>query len=303
MPLTRLLNMKSAFTLSLSFILLFGLVGCAPKTEVTDDGMKVWVTLLPQKSMVEAVLGEQGTVEVMVRAGHSPETYSPGVPQMAALSKADLYFGIGMPLEQVILGKLTRSMPNLKFVQTAEAMHADHGHDHGHAHHAGCAHGDTDPHVWMDPIWMVDFVRQVEQALVELDPSNADTYQRNAAALTERLQGLDPTLRAQLSPYAGRRFYINHPSLGHFAERYELEQVAIEQAGSAPSARQVAELVQLAKTDQVGAIFTQPEFGRSSADVLARALEVEVIEIDVLSDDYWNNMQDIAHSLEVSFQP
>ena len=50
------------------------------------------------------------------------------------------------------------------------------------------------------------------------------------------------------------------------------------------------------------AIFSQPEFGRSSAEVLARALGVEVVELDVLSVDYFRNMLDIAQALEDSFK-
>ncbi len=283
-----------------SLVICFSLVACGPKAP-SDEGLNVWVSILPQKSIVEELIGERGSVQLMVRPGQSPETYSPSVPQMAALAKADLYFGVGMPLERVILAKLERSMPNLSFVQTAELMHAGHGHDH--ADHAGCAHGEEDPHVWMDPVWLRGFVAQVGRALSEIDPEGADLYEANAARLEKDLSELDEALRSELAPYAGRRFYINHPSLGHFAERYGLVQKTIEHSGSAPSAKQIAELVASAKSDQVGAIFTQPEFGQSSANVLARALGVEVVEVDVLSGDYYNNMRQIARSLIESFNP
>lgn len=274
------------------------LLGCSPQNEDSAQ-IQIWVTLLPQQAVVAAVAGDDASVSVMVRAGQSPETYSPSVPQMAALAKADLYFGIGMPLERMILAKLERSMPQLTFVQTAALSENAH---HHHEHHAGCVHGDQDPHVWMDPIWMLDFVEQVRDALIECDPASAADYQANAIEISRQLNKLDETLRAQLAPYAGRSFYINHPSLGHFAERYGLVQRSIEHAGSAPSAKQIAGLIQTAKNEQVGAIFTQPEFGRSSADVLARALSVEVVELDVLSGDYFSNMLDIAQLLEDSFK-
>lgn len=281
----------------LALILALFLSGCAPQTEDVAD-RAIWVTLPPQKAIVEAVAGEWASVHVMVRPGQSPETYSPSVPQMAALAKADLYFGIGMPLERVILAKMERSMPQLQFVQTSDLIEAAHNHDH----HAGCAHGDEDPHVWMDPVWMLEFVEQARTVLVELDPESADLFNANAADISQQLVELDASLRARFEPYAGRSFYVNHPSLGHFAERYGLAQRSIEHAGSAPSARQIAELVNTAKGEGVGAIFSQPEFGRSSADVLARALDVEVVELDILSGDYFSNMLDIADALEDSFK-
>lgn len=285
------------------FFVLFSLaafVGCAPQSEDSAQ-TQIWVSLLPQRAVVEAIVGDHAAVHVMVRPGQSPETYSPSVPQMAALAKADLYFGIGMPLERIILAKIERSMPQLIFVQTAELSEDSHAH-HDHHHHEGHAHGDEDPHVWMDPIWMLGYVEQVRDAMVEFDPAAADDYRANAAAVSQQLRELDATLRAQLAPYAGRSFYINHPALGHFAERYGLVQRTIEQAGSAPSAKQIAGLIEASKQEQVGAIFTQPEFGRSSADVLARALEVEVVELDILSGEYFSNMLDIAQRLEDSFK-
>jgi zinc transport system substrate-binding protein len=290
--------MRFSYTFSVILICLLASVGCTPQPESASVGHAAWVSILPQQAVVEAIAGDRVSVQVMVLPGQSPETYSPSVPQMAALAKADLYFGIGMPLERVVLAKMERSMPQLTFVQTADLVEAA----HDHTHDASCVHGDQDPHVWMDPVWMLGFVEQVRKALIVLDPESADFFNANAATLSDQLRELDATLMAQLKPYAGRSFYINHPSLGHFAERYGLVQKSIEHSGSAPSAKQITDLIQLAKAEQVGAIFTQPEFGRSSADVLARALNVEVVTVDILSSEYFANMLDIAQRLEDSFQ-
>lgn len=285
----------------LLFALALGFSGCAPQSVQTGH-LQVWVSIQPQKTFVEAVAGDPIEVSVMVRPGQSPETFSPGVPQMVALAQAELYFGIGMPLERRILDRIERSMPQLAFVQTAEIVETVHDH-HGHDHEERgvCAFGDADPHVWMNPIWVVGFVEQVKVALSEARPELAGQFAANAALLKQELRTLDAMLSQQLAPYEGRAFYINHPSLGHFARRYNLVQRSIEVGGSAPSVRQVAELVESARADHVGAVFSQPEFGRSSADVLAQALQVEVISLDVLSADYFDNMRKIANRLEESF--
>jgi zinc transport system substrate-binding protein len=287
------------------FIVSFVTIACTPQGEQVEHSAvepqhEVWVSILPQQTIVSAVAGDAVKVEVMVRPGQSPETYSPSVPQMAALAKSDLYLGIGMPLERSIIAKAAGSMPQLHFVQTADLVEHSHvHHEDGHVEHA---HGDIDPHVWMDPVWMLDFVVQVRDALIELDPSSAEIFTTNAEAVCQQLKDVDAIIRQKLQPYEGRCFYINHPSLGHFAEHYGLVQKSIEHAGSAPSAKQIGELVQSAKAEQVGAIFTQPEFGQSSADVLARALGVKTIEVDVLSGDYFSNLLDLAQSLEDSFK-
>lgn len=290
--------MKICYSFFLFPALLLVLSGCTPQSETTEHAHAVWVSIPPQQTIVESIAGDRMSTHLMVRPGLSPETYSPSVPQMASLAKADLYFGIGMPLERAIYAKMERSMPQLKFVQTADLVETD----RDHVHTAECVHGDQDPHVWMDPVWMLGFVQQVKDALMELEPESSELFSANADRLSRQLRDLDTVLAARLKPYAGRTFYINHPSLGHFAERYGLQQKSIEHAGSAPSAKQIADLMHLARNEQVGAIFTQPEFGRSSADVLARALEVEVVTLDVLSADYFVNMLEIARRLENSFE-
>lgn len=271
--------------------------GCG-KQEVSDSKLSVWVTIQPQKFLVEAIGGDLVDVQVLVRPGMSPENYAPSVQEMARLAKADAYWGIGMPLEKTIVQKI--SDLNQRTLIVEAEIHESHV--HSHEHHAGCVHGDQDPHTWMDPAKMIAFSVELEDVLKQLAPEDSAVFADNAEALREKLEDLDATLTAQLLPYVGRAFYINHPSLGHFAERYGLTQFSIEQAGSSPSARRVADLIQSAKNDHVGAIFTQPEFGRSSADILAQALGLDVVEVDPLAADYIENMLSIGRQLEESFR-
>lgn len=270
--------------------------GCA-KEEVVSSKLHVWVTIQPQKFMVEAIGGDFVDVQVLVRPGMSPETYAPTVQEMGRLAKADAYFGIGMPLEKTIFQKISGTNQRTLIVEAEIPV----SHTENHQHHAGCVHGDQDPHIWMDPVKMIAFSFEVEDALKQLSPDDSAVFTVNAEALREKLKHLDATLTAQLLPYVGRAFYINHPSLGHFAERYGLVQFSIEQAGSSPSARRVADIIQSAKEDRVGAIFTQPEFGRSSADILAQALGLDVVEVNPLAVDYIENMLHIGQQLKESF--
>ena len=282
--------MKSFFIYGLSLITLL--------VAVPLQAVELWVTIAPQKYFVERIGGDAVSVEVMVRPGQSPELYSPSAAQLARLAKAHAYVGMGLPVEHKVLPRIAESMPHVRVLQTAELGEA-HAH---HEHHEGCVHGDNDPHVWMDPVAMIEFVDQVRGLLTELNPAEAGRFQSNADGVAAELRALDAKLKFQLEPYAGRAFYINHPALGHFAERYGIVQRSLEQAGTDASARRVADLVKAARADGVGAVFTQPEFGRSSAAVVARALRVDMVELNPLAEDYFNNIQLIADRLVASFQ-
>lgn len=276
---------------------LYALLLITPLVALPLQAVELWVTIGPQKYFVERIGGDAVAVEVLVRPGQSPELYTPSAAQLVRLAKADAYVGIGLPVEHAVLPRIEASMSQVRVLQTGELADA-----HDHHQHEGCTHGDQDPHVWMDPVAMIEFVDKVCELLAHLEPSKAGLFQANADRVISELKVVDATLKAQLEPYAGRVFYINHPALGHFAERYGIVQRSLEQAGTDASARRIADLVKTARADQVGAVFTQPEFGRSSAAVLARALKVDVVELNPLAEDYFKNLQLIADRLAASFK-
>ncbi|MEZ7843307.1 MAG: zinc ABC transporter substrate-binding protein [Opitutales bacterium] len=274
---------------------------CAKEKSAGGEAtLSVWSTVRPQAYFVERIGGDLVSSEVLVRPGQSPEMYAPSAAQMAQLARADVYFGIGMPIEGPLFKRMQSSMSGVRLVQTggeiaAQCYHAGHGqgyHDHG----------DNDPHIWLDPVQMIAVVEQMRDALIEVKPALADVFRGNADVLIEELVELDVEVRGQLEPYAGRAFFINHPALGHFAERYGLVQLSIEQSGTAPSARRVADLIGQARAVQVGAIFTQPEFGRTTATILADALDVPVVEVNLLPTDYISGLTEIANALEGGFR-
>ena len=272
---------------------------CAPQEE---QGLAAWSTVLPQQYFVERIGGGLVASEVLVRPGQSPEMTAPSAAQMARLARADVYFGIGMPLEGPLFKRIESTMEGVRVVHVGGEIDDAHvHHDHSacslHGHH----HGEVDPHIWMDPVQMITLVARMRDALIAISPENAETFQANAATLILELQALDEAIRVQLAPYAGREFFVNHPALGHFAKRYGLVQLSIEDAGTAPSAGRIADLIKQARAAQVGAIFTQPEFGRTTATILADVLDVEVVELEVLPVDYIKGMAALADALEGSF--
>ena len=110
----------------------------------------VFVSILPQKYFVQQIGGDKVDVSVMVKPGADPHTYEPKPSQMAKLSKARLYFSIGVPFENFWLKKFEATNKNLTIVHTDEGIkkidmvahhhgEEEHGH-HGEDHHDGEHH-------------------------------------------------------------------------------------------------------------------------------------------------------------------
>jgi zinc transport system substrate-binding protein len=307
----------------------------APKQAATSDGasnpekapdaLKVSVSIPPQKYFVERVGGQAVRVDVLVGAGQSPHSYEPTPKQLAKLAEADVFFRIGVTFEEALVTKIQRSFPELKVVDLREGVelrpmgdvahhhvgdedhaaddHADHDHE-GHVHGPDCNHGpdELDPHVWLDPKRVVPMVHTIERTLAELRPEEAETWAAGRAAFEHDLEQVDAEIAEQLASHRGESFYVFHPAFGYFGDSYGLEQVSVEVEGKEPGPKQLAELINRARTSDVHLIFVQPQFSQKSAEVLAREIDGAVVPLDPLAEDYLANLRHIAQEVRRAFE-
>lgn len=271
--------------------------------------LQVWVTLEPQAFVVERIGGDAVEVRVLVPPGRSPATYAPAPSEVASLARSDLLFGIGVPAERRLLERMREALKRVRVIDS-QAWRLPSPHEEGGGKHQkdpeacpGCAVRGTDgqmtdPHLWMDPLQMLAFSEHVTEELSARKPAMADKFAVRGAALRKELTALDKEIEVRLRPFAGQAFFINHASLAHYAARYDLRQRSVEQVGSQPSARRVAEMIQEAEAAGAGAILAQPQFSRSTADILAQALDLPVLPVDPLRRDYPGNLLEITEGLQ-----
>ena len=273
------------------------LAGCGgpdSSEPATSDSMRLAVSIAPQGYFARRIAGERAVVDVLVAPGQNPHTYQPTARQMIRLGESQAYFTLDLPFERVLVAKIAAQHPKLRVVDTTgedHAPHADHGnHDHGH----------HDPHTWLSPRRAADQARVMCDTLCRIDEAHADRYRRNLAALAADLDRLDAEIAEILAPVAGGTFYVFHPAFGHFAQAYDLKQMAIEAGGKDPTARRIDELIRAARAQGVRAIFVGPQFSRRMAGVIARQIGAEVVVLDPLADDYPNNLRDIATKIRAA---
>ncbi len=275
-----------------------------------DDRLPVFVSVLPQKFFVEQVGGERVKVQVMVRPGASPHTYEPRPGQMAALSKARMYFAVGVGFEKAWLKKIAAANPAMKVVHTDRAIEkipmAGHHHPdekEGHrgegrqgSEEADHRHGDSglDPHVWLSPPLVKVMAAEILAALKEIDPGNAGAYEANYRDFAARIDSLDADLKQLFAGRQGLRFMVFHPAWGYFAQAYGLEQVPIEIEGKEPKPARLKELIAHARADGIRVVFVQPQFSTKSADLVAGEIGGEVVFADPLAEAWLDNQREVA---------
>jgi len=258
------------------------------------DAPLVFVSIPPQKSFVEHVAGSLVHVEVLLPAGASPATYEPTPHQMAALERADLYLRIGVPFEGPLLRKAADLMPSLRIIDCRRGVELVPM--AGHAHEVR-GEAPTDPHIWLDPMRVKTIATTISDALDDLLPGSAAELDRNLSAFLQELDRVDGRVAARLAPLAGRELLVFHPAFGYFTRRHGLRQLAVEAEGKAPTARQLAAIVEAVERTGQTTLFAQPQFSASSARTVADAVGCRVVELDPLAEDYLANLETMALSI------
>ncbi|MGD2038514.1 MAG: zinc ABC transporter substrate-binding protein [Desulfobacterales bacterium] len=268
----------------------------------------VFASIPPQKYFLHQIGRHRVEVQVMVQPGASPATYEPKPRQMAAISRSQIYFAIGVPFEKIWLKKIAAANPDMQVVHTdhgipkipmaANSIESEH---HGKKDHQD-QHGEFDPHIWLSPRLVMIQARRILNALVEIDPDHKAVYETNTKVFLSELAALDADLKKTFAGKQGFQFLVFHPSWGYFARSYGLKQVPIEIEGKDPKPAQLKALIEHAKKKHINVIFVQPQFSSRSAELVAKAIGGQVIVADPLASDWPGNLREVAQKLKVALK-
>ena len=296
------------------------LCSCAQPAQPEEETL--YVSILPLKSIVGGIVGDDFDVRVLVPAGASPETFEPTPRQFVDLNRARLIFNVGLiDFETTLLGKIEARDKVVDLSRGIDLIAGSCSHAHGkvaradephaaampgerqlagrhaatpapQAHGHSHAHG-IDPHIWTSPRALQHMTANAYEAIHALWPDSVK-YTENHARLQEQLAALDARTAGKIAASGVRYFIIYHPALTYYARDYGLQQVAIEDDGKEPSARALARLIEQARRDGVRTIFYQSQFPASAVEVIARDIEAQSVAIDPLKEDVIANINSLT---------
>lgn len=227
----------------------------------------------PTGALVQEVMGDLGTVHVLLPRAASAHQYTMRPSDARTLQGADLLVWMGPELTPWLersaenLAEDTRQLRLLTVDGTIlqrydEGGHEHEGHQHeGHDHGDHEAHGDhgdhedhdqedghqghdhegIDPHAWLNPQNAGPWLDSIAATLSEQDPQNAETYRQNARAAAERIAALDTSLSERLAPWSDTSFVVFHDAYSYFTRHFGLKSAVALSLGDAatPSAARV----------------------------------------------------------------
>ncbi len=266
--------------------LIFNLTACQPGQPIptptgTPNVLAVETFLA---DIAQNVAGDLFVVNSLIPLGSDPHAFEPTPQDVAVMSDADLILINGRGFEEWLDPILTSLPADAHIVECSAGLTARTP-GTGETALLDPDHTQGDPHFWLDPLNVIQYVYNIRDAFISIDPQNQAEYQANAEAYIRQLTNLNDWIVTQVAqiPPEDRYLVTNHESLGYFADRYGFQIVGAiipsVSSGASPSAQQLADLVDRIQATGVRGIFLETGSNPQLADQIAAETNLNVTDL------------------------
>ncbi len=180
----------------------------------------------------------------------------------------------------------------------------DHGHD-DHGGHEGHAHGEFDPHIWLDPINAKAILNEMVEHLIENDTKNKDKYMSNLEKALKEIDILTVDVMTDLNKSVSS--IVFHDAYQYFEERFNVKVLGAFTVNTdvMPGAEQLAEIREIIEHDKVACVFSEPQFNPDIINAVAKDMKIKTGILDPLGatldpgkDLYFNLIRNMSASFK-----
>ena len=208
----------------------------------------------------------------------------------AETADAFLINGAGM---EGFLDKISDQLPELPVIDSSTgipliASGEDHHHDGGEGHDHD--QEDYNPHLWVSITNCMEQVRNLSKGIIALDPEHEAEYRENTETYLEKLSALRDKMHSALDHVKNKDIITFHEAFPYFAEEFGLHIAAVinREPDSQPSAKELADTIRLVRETGVKALFVEPLYPETSADIIAAETGAQVYVLDPAVSGEWD---------------
>ena len=270
--------------------------------------IKVVATIKPIHSLASYLMDGVAKPDLIVDGYASPHGFALKPSHAKMIQNADIIFWVGEDIESFLEKPLKtiakkaekielmeiKDLTKLKFRERNIFEEHDHGHkedDHDDDHkkeghdehgHEGHAHGEYDPHIWLDPMNAKVILSEMAEHLIENDPKNEAKYKANLKKAHKDLDKLTKKVKSELNK--DFKSIVFHDAYQYFEERFGINILGAFTVNTdvMPGAEQLAEIREVIEHDKVSCIFSEPQFNPDIIKAVAKDTNVATGVIDPL---------------------
>ena len=276
--------------LSIFFILQLFLIFSTHAVEKPTISRKIIVSIAPYKYFVQKIAGDTVEVSLMIPTGANPHFFEPTVKQIIFASQADAWFQIGEIFEIKAKSAILAHNSKIEIIDLRTGIDPIYESPNSSCRHVHC----QDPHIWLSPREAKKQAKIIAKVLSTIYPEHAKTSRDSLTKFIEELDLLDREIVKMISIMRNRTILLSHPAFAYFCRDYNLNQLSIEFEGKEPSLKSVNIVIDQAKAAGVKTVFIQKQHYSKGAKVVANKLELKIVEIDPLAENYIDNLLEIT---------
>lgn len=247
------------------------------------ERLKVVTTFTVLADMAQNVAGDAADVVSVTRPGAEIHGYQPTPGDIRRSLDADLILWNGLNLElwfEQFLDNLG-DVPSATLTEGIDPI----------AIASGGYEGQTNPHAWMGLENALIYVDNIERALREADPANADTYAANAAAYKEQIEEtIAPLRQAVLAIPEGQRWLVTcEGAFSYLARDFQMQELYLwpMNADAVGTPQQVRRVIDTVRAEDIPVVFCESTVNTDPAEQVARETGVTYggeLYVDSLSE-------------------
>ena len=238
------------------------------------EKLQIGVSLAPLCSLVQEVGKDKVEVFQLIPNGASPHTYEPRPSDVKKIEEGQAFFLVGLGLDfflEEIIKNVAEEKPIFYLYQGIDFIKEGE---------------EVNPHIWLSISNAQIMIENISKALSALDPENSTYYETNAQEYIQKLKDLDRWFKEEVKKLSKRSFVAHHSAWDYLARDYHLEiKGVIEKSpGKELSPRELKNLIEEMKKEDVRVVFAEPQLNQKIAQVLAQEANAQVITLDPLGN-------------------
>ncbi len=243
---------------------------------------KVVTTFTVIADMTREVAGDAAEVVSITKPGAEIHNYKPSPRDLIRAQKSDLILWNGLNLElwfERFFEEL-RGVPEATVSDGIEPMGIG----------DGPYLGKPNPHAWMSFDDALIYVENIRAALVEHDPENADTYNKNAARYSDEIKTLKQPIVTALQQVPEQRRWLvsSEGAFSYLARDLGLKELYLWpiNADATGTPQQVRKVIDTIRSENISVIFSESTVSDRPAKQVARETDIHyggVLYVDSLS--------------------
>ena len=272
--------------------------------------IKVVASIKPIHSLASYLMDGVKKPDLIVDGYASPHGFAMKPSHAKMLQEADLIFWVGEDIESFLvkpLGSIAKKAEKIELMEIRGINklkfrernifegHDDHGHkeddhddhakkedghdDHGHEGHA---HGEFDPHIWLDPLNAKKILKEMAKHLIENDQANESIYKENLKKANKDLDKLVKQVKSELNK--DFKSIVFHDAYQYFEKRFKVNVLGAFTVNTdvLPGAEQLSEIREIIEHEKVTCVFSEPQFNPDIINAVAKDTNIKTGVLDPL---------------------